>query len=101
MPASNGCLQPLNAGIIKNFKVKFRIILMHYVLAGIAHDWKAHEIVNEINVAQVIEWISSAWKKVSKDTIKKLFFKIWSCGATCIIDVDEDFDGEFNNLFEE
>ena len=52
-------LQSLNAGITKNFKVKYRKKLMSFVLARITDDWSVYEIVNKINVIQAINWITS------------------------------------------
>ncbi|XP_057305262.1 tigger transposable element-derived protein 4-like [Hydractinia symbiolongicarpus] len=43
-------LQPLDAGIIQNFKVKYRKRLVKYVLARIQENTSATEIVKAINV---------------------------------------------------
>ena len=94
-------LQPLDASIINNFNVKYRKELMHYLLARIDDDLNAYEIVNEIYVSQAIEWITSAWKEVSKDTIKNCFYKYGVAEQPVSIDHDEGFDEEFNNLFKE
>lgn len=68
-------LQPLDAGIIKNLKVKYRDKFLRYVLPRIADDRNACEIANEIDVIQAIEWMTSASKGLSKDTIKNCFTK--------------------------
>ena len=47
--------QPLDAGIIDNFKVKYRKKLMRWVLARTADDRNTYEIANEIDVIQAIE----------------------------------------------
>ena len=51
-------LQQLDAGMIKNFKVKYRKKLMYYMLVR-----TADEIANKIDVIETIEWINSVWKK--------------------------------------
>ena len=43
------CLQPLDAGIIKNFKEKYRKKFMHYLLAQFADHRNVCEIVNKID----------------------------------------------------
>ena len=53
-------LQPLDAGITKNFRVKYKKKLMRYVLARIADDRNGYEIANEIDVIHAIEWITNA-----------------------------------------
>ena len=63
-------LQSLDAGIIKNFKVKYRKKLMRYVLARIVNDWNANEIANGINVIRVIDWIKELGMKYPKTPLK-------------------------------
>ena len=43
-------LQPLDAGIIRNFKVKYRKSLVKYVLLRINDNASAAEIVQEVNI---------------------------------------------------
>ncbi|XP_057310677.1 tigger transposable element-derived protein 1-like [Hydractinia symbiolongicarpus] len=74
-------LQPLDAGIIQNFKVKYRKRLVKYVLARIQENTSATEIVKAINVFVAIRWIQDAWKEVSSLTIKNCFQK---CGITTL-----------------
>ena len=63
-------LQPLDLGVIKNFKVHYKKLLLHYVVAKIDGCSKASEVTKKITILQAIRWISEAWKKVSPDTIK-------------------------------
>ena len=63
-------LQSLDAGIIKNFKVKYRKKLMRYVLARIVNDWNANETANGINVIRVIDWIKELGMKYPKTPLK-------------------------------
>ena len=70
-------LQPLDAGIIQNFKVNYRKRLVKYVLARIQEDaWKT-QIVKGVDVLVAIRWIQEVWKEVSNSTIKNCFEK---CG---------------------
>ena len=61
-------LQPLDADIIKNFKLKYRKKLMCYMLIQIADVYEianVYEIAKEIDVIQAIEWVASGWKEIS------------------------------------
>ena len=46
-------LQPLDVGIIKNFKVKYQ---QKYVIARISNDLSASDIAKEVDILQVITW---------------------------------------------
>ena len=71
-------LQPLDAGIILNFKVKYRKRLVKCVLAKIQEDASTTQIVKGVDVLVAIRWIQEASKKeVSNSTIKNCFEK---CG---------------------
>ena len=98
---TTSCLQPLDADIIKNFKVKYRKKLMGHLLARIVDDQNAFEIANETDVVQAITWIRSAWKEASKDTIKNCFAKCGVVEQPTSFDKDEDANEKFNSLFEE
>ena len=66
-------LQPLDLGIIKNFKVHYRKLLFRYVVAKIDECTMASEVAKKIHILQAIRWIAEAWEKVTADTIKKCF----------------------------
>ena len=68
--------QPLDAGIIQSFKIKYRKKLMCYVISRITNDRSASEIVNSVDIPQAITWPSDAWKEVTTD--KNCFAK---CGT--------------------
>ena len=57
-------LQPLDASIIRNFKVKYRKSLVKYVLSRI-NDNASAEIVQDVNILMVIWWVQRAWKDVT------------------------------------
>ena len=65
---------------------------MPYVLAQISDDWNVYEMVNEVYVIQAIEWIKSAWKEVSKDSIKNCLAKCGVVEQPANIDGDKDVD---------
>ncbi|XP_057299446.1 tigger transposable element-derived protein 6-like [Hydractinia symbiolongicarpus] len=90
-------LQPLDAGIIQNFKVKYRKRLVKYVLARIQENTSATKIVKAINVLVAIRWIQDAWKEVSSSTIKNCFQK---CGIKRDSEEIEENDGDDDLEFE-
>ncbi len=63
-------LQPLDAGIIKNFKVHYRRLLLKHTLAQLdGTDLTATAIVKSIHVLTAIRWIKKAWEEVTPQTI--------------------------------
>ena len=82
-------LQPLDAGIIKNFKVHYRKQLLKHVLAKVNEEGSnenASTICKSVNVLLAIRWIKQAWEDVTVSTIKNCFRR---CGAIPR-DVDEE-----------
>ena len=71
-------LQPLDAGIIQNLKVKYRKRLVKYVLARINENSSATRIIVDVNILMAIQWTQEAWKEVTGTTIKNYFEK---CGV--------------------
>ena len=62
-------LQPLDAGIAQNFKVKHRERLVKYVLARINEYSSATQIIKDVNIL-AIRWAQEAWKEVTVTTIR-------------------------------
>ena len=58
-------LQPLDAGIIQNFKVKYRKRLVKYGLARIQEDVSATQVVKSAYVLVAIRWLQEACKEVN------------------------------------
>ena len=58
-------LQPLDAGIIGNFKVKYRKFLVKYVLSRVNDNASAAEIVQDVNILMAIQWVQREWKNVT------------------------------------
>lgn len=65
--------QPLDAGIIANWKVKYKKRLLRYVCSKVNTSTSASDIVKSINLPMIIEWGRQAWHEVSAETIKKCF----------------------------
>ena len=68
-------LQPLDAGIIQNFKVKYRKRLAKYLHARSNEYSSTAQIIKDVNILMVIRWAQEIWKKVPGTTIKNCFEK--------------------------
>ena len=66
-------LQPLDLGIMKNFKVHYRRFLLRYVLSKIDQCKTASEVTSSLNILMAIRWVAQAWKDVKEETIRKCF----------------------------
>ena len=106
-PNTTSVLQPLDLGIIKNFKVYYRQLLLRYVTyvcAQIEECSTANEIINSVTVLHAIRWVAQGWEKVSSTTIQKCFRKAgildhdFSVTKRLALDHDpfEDLDEEFD-----
>ena len=91
-------LQPLDATIIQNFKVKYPKRLVKYVLARIQEDASATQIVKGADVLVAIRWLQEVWKEVTNLTIKNCFEKCSIKGDNELMKVEEDDDLEFEAL---
>ena len=85
--------QPLDAGIIANWKVKYKKKLLRYVCSKVDGVKNASEIVRSINVSMAIEWGKQAWSEVLQDTIVK-FFKKTRLYPQEVEEDDDSFEGE-------
>ena len=91
-------LQPLDAGIIKNFQVFYRKQLLQHVLARIKPGSKASDVISSVDLLKSIGWVMDAWRKVKKETIVNCFSKCGFNEATLELFIDDDADAEFAEL---
>ena len=68
-------LQPLDGGIIRNFKLKYRRKLLKFVISRINDNVKARDIIQEVDVLNAVSWIKFAWGEVPEETIVNCFKK--------------------------
>ena len=94
-------LQPLDAGIIQNFKGKYQKRLVKYVQGRIQEDASVTQIVKGVDVLVTIRWLQEAWKEVTNLTIKNCFEKCDIKGDNELMEVEEDDDLEFEALVKE
>ncbi len=92
-PNTTSALQPLDQGIIQNFKVYYRKCVVRHILDAIE---KSSEM--SVNLLQAMRMASKAWHTVSQTTISNCFRK---CGfivptddvaETCNVNDDDDDD---------
>ena len=91
-------LQPLDAGIIKNFKVFYRKQLLQHVLARIKPGSEASVVISSVDLLKSFGWVMDAWRKVKKETIVNCFSKCGFNEATLELLIDDDADAEFAEL---
>ena len=81
-PTTTSQIQPLDLGIIQNFKIHYRKLLLRFVLSKIddTND-TASQIVKSISVLMAIRWVAEAWDSVQEETIRKCFTKSGITGS--------------------
>jgi len=88
LPANTTSLiQPLDMGIIKNLKVRYRIKLVNFILEMIEENLfdpsaTANQISGKINILQAIQFVSESWREVSCTTVMNCFAH---CGFSSFI----------------
>ena len=85
--------QPFDAGIIANWKVKFKKRLIHYVCSKVDQGKSTSDIVKSVDISMAIQWGWQAWYEVSPETIKKCFRKTRLYPEE-IVEDDGPFEGE-------
>jgi hypothetical protein len=72
-PNTTAETQPLDAGIIRSMKVRYRARLLAFLFGEQSGDALSHDFVTSITVAQAVSWISCAWAEVEGSTITECF----------------------------
>ncbi|XP_014260374.1 tigger transposable element-derived protein 6 [Cimex lectularius] len=67
--------QPLDQGVIQNFKVKYRQLILRRLICSLDQYSSAQEVVKSINVLMAVMWVKSAWDAVIASTINNCFKK--------------------------
>lgn len=86
-PNTTSVCQPLDQGIIQNFKVFYRGLLVKHLLSKI--DTNAAPKSNMVNVLDAIYFIKTAWNSVKPETIRNCFSKA-GFSEECIGEIDFD-----------
>lgn len=71
-PNTTAACQPLDAGIIKNFKVHYRKRLVQRLLHEDVPD-RMVDVIKQINLNHAVKWIETSWLDVHTETIIQCF----------------------------
>lgn len=74
-PNCTSVVQPLDQGIIKNFKTHYRTLIVKKLLSEIESVDKSEILTKNINVLDAIYYIKTAWQRVTEDTVRNCFHK--------------------------
>ena len=72
-PNTTSVLQPLDQGIIRAFKARYRKLMITSLLTKIDNSDSATELCRQISVLDAIHWITRAWNDTKDTTIVKCF----------------------------
>lgn len=75
-PNTTAACQPLDAGIIQNFKIHYKKLLMQNLVLKMNEAHTLSELSKSITLLDCIYWIAEAVKKVPPQTIQKCFRKV-------------------------
>ena len=74
-PNTTSKLQPLDLGIICNFKTRYCRLFLQHVIARMDTATCASDVISSINILMAIRWVAFAWRKIKATTITKCFQK--------------------------
>ena len=87
--------QPLDAGIIKVWKVYYKRRLLRHIVSQVDGERSASQIVKSVNLLMAVRWMVNAWDEVKGDVISKCFRHVGMYPSTMDLDDDDDrFAGE-------
>ena len=88
-------LQPCDAGVIRNFKIKYRKQYLKHVISNINNGKKASDIIRGVDLLQCMRWVNQAFQQIAKEMIKHCSEK---CGFSEVSLLAEEPDGKFKDL---
>ena len=83
--------QPLDQGIVQNFKIRYRRLLLTRVLSLIDKCESADELAKKVNVLDAVIWTVSALKEIESSCVAKCFQK---AGFNFKVESDEAGDDD-------
>jgi len=83
---STSVLQPMDQGIIRSFKCKYRTQLISHIINEVK-DKKADDM--KVDVLMVMNWCRCAWDGVTQETIKNCYRKAYFVKTTSQDDDDD------------
>ena len=95
-PNATSVLQPLDQGVIQNFKIVYRKLMIRRILCEMDQSQgMCIELAQKISVFDAIQMMSLAWKSVEETTITKCFIRsefIGFCGKENNIENDNELN---------
>jgi hypothetical protein len=83
--------QPLDQGVIQNFKIKYRQLVMKHIVSQLDRkEVTLQTLTKELNVFQAVTWITNAWKQVTVSTIRSCFLKAGFPANNDICDMESE-----------
>lgn len=74
-PNTTSICQPLDQGVIQNFKFHYRSLILKHTLSSMGGVDSASELSKSIDVLEALYFIKASWDKVTSSTIKNCFSK--------------------------
>ena len=72
-PNTTSAIQPLDQGIIRAVKARYRKLLMVHLLAKMDDNLSANKLAKSITVLDAVNWVSAAWEDTKPSTIISCF----------------------------
>jgi hypothetical protein len=92
-PNTTSFCQPLDQGIIQNFKTYYRTLILKHILSKVDSINSASELSKSIDLLEAIYFVKKAWQQVSSTTIMNCFPKSGS-RHNDVHEVNDEFDTE-------
>lgn len=70
---TTSCVQPLDQGVIRSFKLNYRKKLLRSLVAKMDNATSVYDLAKSVTVSDAVSWIKSAWNEVKPETITKCF----------------------------
>lgn len=74
-PNTTSICQPLDQGVIQNFKFYYRDLILKHILSNMGGAKSVSELSKSIDVLEALYFIKTSWNKVTSVTIKNCFAK--------------------------
>ena len=72
-PNTTSKLQPLDLGIIRAFKARYRKHMMKFVITKIDSSTECSSLTKDVSLLDAVHWISKSWNETKDTTIKACF----------------------------
>lgn len=90
-PNTTSHCQPLDQGIIQNFKIRYRRLILTRILAELEEISSADELAQKINVLDSVTWIQTAIRQIESTCVQNCFIK----AGFPLIDATEETADDF------